>query len=355
MSGEFLFNMTQQPQSRKGNRRRLGLLTLLGAFLLLTLGSGACRSLPKQDLAEQLAALGKNARMGPLSRLAFTADLGQGPRAFELVYQLTKAEQPGDRTPVVLVHSTPSSLFTWTEIIHGTERPVTLGLSSLRDVYAMEVIGHGIAPGDAAPYTFEVCARFVEAAIEALGLEKVHLVGSSYGGEFAWRTALNAPEKIASLTLLDSSGYTRRDEDWLPEELVMRDNSLAKYGWLLNSRERIQSALEPHFGQLPPDRVEEFFLVCENSDNWSAMIDLVVDETGAREAAIPTIPSPTLVVWGEQDAAYSAAVYGRRFAEEIPNSTLVILPATGHYPHEQQPALVLEALGKFFEEQEVAQ
>jgi len=128
----------------------------------------------------------------------------------------------------------------------------------------------------------------------------------------------------------------------------MRDNSLAKLGWMLNSRERITTALAPHFDTLPPDRVEEFFLVCENAQNWKAMIDLARDENGEREAELQDIQAPTLVLWGASDCAYRLDVYGERFARDIPRAELVSMPGTGHYPHEQRPAEVLEILNDFF-------
>ena len=128
----------------------------------------------------------------------------------------------------------------------------------------------------------------------------------------------------------------------------MRENSLAKIGWMLNSRERIETALTPHFDGIPPDRTEEFFLVCENSTNWKAMIDLARDENGDREAELADLNAPTLVLWGEGDVAYPLEIYGKRFARDIPGAELVVLPDTGHYPHEQRPAEVLRAMESFF-------
>ncbi len=315
----------------------------------------ACSSLPKAELEQSLRALEKNATLGELERLTFTADLGDGPQELELVYHHTRATDPVDTVPIVLIHSTPSTLFSWTELIRGTPADAQQkgfeGLGSKRDVYALEVIGHGMAPGDASPTSFERCARFVTAALRALQLERVHLVGSSYGGEFAWRAALNEPELIASLTVIDSSGIRRREEDWLPEEIVMRDNSLAKFGWMLNSRERIETALAPHFRELPPDRVEEFFLVCENAENWKAMIDLVRDENGQREGELGDLQPPTLVLWGAEDIAYPLEVYGQKFASAIRGAELVALPNCGHYPHEERPAEVVRVLSRFFDSQ----
>ncbi len=344
--------LNSPPQKAAGHWRKLLVALLTGSIAIFLTGS--CRSLHNPDLEIRLGQLQKNAALRPISRLPFRADLGQGEQDLELIYHHARAQQASGNYPIVLVHGTPSTLFSWTETTYGSssEDPTSAfaGLRTDHDVYAIEIIGHGMAPGSASPYGFERCARFVSAAIRALKLPKVHLVGSSYGGEFAWRAALNEPERIASLSLIDSSGVRRRPEDWLSEELVMRDNSLARLGWILNSRERITAALEPHFRGIPNERVEEFFLVCENAENWKAMVDLARDENGDREQELNQLRAPTLLLWGAEDLAYPPDHYAQRFFEAIPNATLEILGGTGHYPHEEQPAEVVRLLKRFFKD-----
>lgn len=339
---------------RRGLRRRgSGVLATL-ALLSGSVACVSCSSMSKSRMQLELEQLGKNASLtGGLERLPFEADLGEGRQAYELVYHHAAARNPKpgyDGVPVVLVHGTPSTLYSWSELVHGGAG--FAGLAQTRDVYAIEVIGHGIAPGDAAPYSFERCARYVSAAIRALGLARVELVGSSYGGEFVWRATLNDPELVESLVLIDSSGYRRADDDWLPEEVEMRENSLAKIGWLINSPDRIETALQPHFDVIPPDRTQEFFLVCENAGNWAAMVDLARDENGDREDELKDLQARTLVLWGADDFAYSLEDYGRRFAADIPRAELVVMPETGHYPHEQRPAEVVRILNAFFDSED---
>lgn len=339
--------------ARRIRRVIVGSTVAVLAAIFLFMGAG-CGSLDKDELSDRLLGLSKNGRVGSsdLERRPLTLALGEETRELELVYLAVAAPDAGDRAPVVLVHGTPSTLFTWVELIFGADGEP--GLAAERDVYAIEVVGHGVAPGDLAPYDFQRCADFVNAALETLGLERVHLVGSSYGGEFAWRAALDRPDRIASLALLDASGYPRADGDWLPEEVQMRENGLADLGWLLNSRERIEGALAPHFRTIPPDRVEEFYLVCANSHNWKAMVDLARDENGARSGELSTLAPPTLLLWGADDVAYPVEKYARRFAEDVPSAELVVLPETGHYPHEERPAACLRELTRFFDAAEAA-
>ncbi len=308
-----------------------------------------CQSMSKNTLRKELLSLEKNAPASQtgLSKRTIQADLHGKTQSFELTYLFVPA-QNGAPTgpPVVLIHGTPATLFTWVPTIYGDSS--TQGLSATRDVYAIEVVGHGMAEGDGRPYLFESCARFVEAAIRGLGLSEVYLVGNSYGGEFAWRAALNAPDLVAGLVLMHPSGYARKAGEWLPEEVVMRDNSLAKIGWLLNSKKRVRTALEPHFDGIPKDRDTEIFLVCENAHNWKAMIDLVRDENGSRESELGKLQAPTLILWGANEIAYPLATFGRRFEADIPGSQLAVLPDCGHYPQEQRPELVAKTLHEFF-------
>ena len=134
----------------------------------------------------------------------------------------------------------------------------------------------------------------------------------------------------------------------------MRENSLAGWGWLLNSRSRIESALAPHFREVPPERVEEMFQICRNAHNWRAMVDLARDENGDRAAELPALLTPVLLLWGADDLAYPPATTAQRFASDLPDARLVVLPATGHYPQEERPERVVEELRRFFAEQEGA-
>ena len=166
---------------------------------------------------------------------------------------------------------------------------------------------------------------------------------------FALRAALDAPERIASLTLIDSAGLPRAEGGWLPEEVEMREHPLADWGWLLNSPERITTALAPHFVTIPPDRVEEFHLVCSNRRNWEAMIALVRDENGSRAHELSDLEAPTLLLWGADDIAYLPEREGRGFQERLPNATLQVVAGSGHYPFEDQPGEVIALLEQHFE------
>ncbi len=303
----------------------------------------SCVSSSKASVESRLLALEDNVLLrGRIQTIARAIEI-DGQRVDAEFRYLAAGERGRGRPVVVLVHGTPGSLVTWTPVVFGSD-----GLEQDCEVYALEMVGHGTTRTELDGYSFERCAEWVGAFLEALDLADVTLVGNSYGGEFVWRAALNDPERIRRVVLMSSSGFPRRDDEWLPEEIQMREMSLAKIGWILNSRDRVRSALEPHFrAAVPDEHVEEVFLVCSNRDNWHAMIDLARDENGTRSAEIAGIRQDVLLLWGEDDVAYPPERFAALFADAIPRARLELVPGAGHYPQEEQPRAVARAIAAF--------
>lgn len=331
-------------------RRTRTVLVSVAALLASAVALVSCRSLSKDEVEERLLSLPKNGRFreaGLERRRMVIAIEGRDVDAEVVFVRAGKAADPASR-PVVLVHGTPSSLFTWTDVVFG--RDGRAGLADTFDVWVIDVVGHGVTRTEAPdPFTFQAGADWVAGAIRGLGIGPVHLVGNSYGGEFCWRAAVDHPDLVRTLTLIDASGYTRPADGWLPEEVKMREMALAPYGYLLASRENIRGALQPHFPfPVTEDQVEECYAVCLNAENWRSMVDLARDENGTRSADLGRIAQPTLLLWGADDLAYPAARDAERFARDIARAELVVLPGVGHYPQETVPGEVVARLAEFF-------
>ncbi|QDV08042.1 Lipase 3 precursor [Planctomycetes bacterium Poly30] len=326
-------------RSSRGFVRKALLLVLLALIVVAVLVQSGAGSLSKEDVRRDILAIQKNAPFAAAMRTAPLPGVPVGNMdspAMGAYFPATGDELP----PIVLVHGTPDTMGAFGALLFGEG-----GLHGQANVWALEVAGHGFALANEDEYSFQICADHVAASLQAFGLEGVTLVGNSYGGEFCWRVAADHPELVARLVLIDSSGLPRTDDQFLSEEVKMREWSVARLGYLLNSEERVAFALDPHFdGHADPGRVHEVFLGLENRANWNAMIDLVRDENGARENDLARIQAPTLLLWGETDQAYPPDTFGRVFDERIPSSRLVVVEGAGHYPHEQQPALVAKEI-----------
>ncbi|SON57496.1 Dihydrolipoyllysine-residue acetyltransferase component of acetoin cleaving system [Hartmannibacter diazotrophicus] len=225
--------------------------------------------------------------------------------------------------PLVLLHGFGGSAAGWTNLQIALERR--------RRSIAFDLPGHGRALGAAKIGNAHVSMLAVMASMDALGLDRVHLVGHSMGGAVAALLALKAPERLASLTLLSPGGFGREINHVL----------LRAYG-----RARDLEALAPlvpqFFGpafRLPrrmveneareraePGRVETLVDICES------ILDGNMQKMLPREA-LGDLKVPVKVIWGfadrvlpvSQSAGLPGMVALHRFA------------GVGHMPHLEVP------------------
>ncbi|MFI5752944.1 alpha/beta fold hydrolase [Streptomyces sp. NPDC051644] len=119
------------------------------------------------------------------------------------VYRYGPADSTArSRTPVVLVHGAGSCSAMW--------YPNTPALSADRPVYAIDTPGDPGRSVQREPiHQPERAAQWLDETLAGLGLDRVHLVGTSYGGWLALNQAHRIPSRLASVTLLDPGGLEK--------------------------------------------------------------------------------------------------------------------------------------------------
>lgn len=106
------------------------------------------------------------------------------------------------RTPIVLVHGAGSCSAMW--------YPNTAALSADRPVYALDTPGDPGRSVQREPiHQPERAAQWLDEALAGIGLDRVHLIGSSYGGWLVLNQAHRRPGRLASVTLLDPGGLEK--------------------------------------------------------------------------------------------------------------------------------------------------
>jgi pimeloyl-ACP methyl ester carboxylesterase len=105
---------------------------------------------------------------------------------------------PGAGEPIVFLHGMGGTGLSWSlyaERLTG------------RDIYALDTIGDvGRSQQRVVIEDAQGLARWLEETLTGIGINRPHLVGTSYGGFLALNLASHAPDRVASLTLIDSGG-----------------------------------------------------------------------------------------------------------------------------------------------------
>jgi pimeloyl-ACP methyl ester carboxylesterase len=238
----------------------------------------------------------------------------------------------GQGPPVVLVHGTPWSSWTW--------RRVARRLAERFTVYVFDLLGFGASdrrPGQ--DVSLAAHGRRLAELLDFWDLERPAVVAHDIGGAVTLRAHLVHRRPMAALALVDvvalgpwGSPFFRlvRDHDAVFEQLpaAIHEGVLRAYVGTAQSRplgRDLEDALvSPWLG---PVGQSAFYRQIAQADER---------HTEEIEPLYGRIAAPTLVVWGEDDP-WIAAERGRELARRIPGARLELMPAAGHLVQEDQP------------------
>jgi 2-hydroxymuconate-semialdehyde hydrolase len=232
----------------------------------------------------------------------------------------------GAGPPVALAHGIPTSSRVWDGV--GAD------LAGDFDVVAWDMLGYGeSAKPLARDVSMAAQARLVPPLLDALGLDRVVLVGHDLGGAVAQRVAVEAAERLSGLVLVDSVSF----DSWPIGRMralravtppFTRRWPRAWFGWFERSLRQYvpegepREALAASLGAWSRDR--------ESAEAWirnmRAMDPRITEEIAPR---LGEIAVPTHVVWGRDDA-FQKVRWASRLREAIPGATLTVLD-DGHF------------------------
>lgn len=261
--------------------------------------------------------------------------------------QLVHVEMAGEGPPLLLLHGFGASTYAW--------RKVMPDLAASFRVIAIDLNGFGYTqrPRDRARYTREAQGELALSVMDALGIDRAHFMGHSYGGGITLWTAWKHPERVRSMVLVDSSApeysYNRRSRlaslrpvtAFFLRGFVLRPDSVRKA--LLRSIYD-DSLVTPELVQAYWERIR----VQGVSDAYyglTAPVKGQIDRVVLKE-----IDVPALIVWGRQDTLISVEA-GRRAATRMPRAEFAVLEETGHIPMEEKPEELLALALPFLERQ----
>lgn len=219
-------------------------------------------------------------------------------------------------TPIVLIHGLGSSAETWAALI-----PM---LSKEYLVYAPDLPGFGKTPLAPEGTNFSTHVLYLERFLDVLGYPRVTLVGNSLGGWIATRFAVEHPERVDRLYLLNSAG-------------LRRENLHSPYA---EDRVAARRLLWQMLGfSLPvPKFVLDAYVRNSQTPAYAGFIR-GYDPREELDSVLADVQVPTTIIWGEQDNLLPL-VCAHDLHSGITNSELVLLPRVGHIPQLQAPGKV---------------
>jgi proline-specific peptidase len=285
-------------------------------------------------------------------------------KGYETWYRIVgEGEEPG-KFPLLLLHGGPGAAHDYLESLDAmadTGRRVIF--------YDQLGCGHSSIP-EARPemWTVELYIEEVDAVRRALGLDRIHLLGQSWGGMLALEYALTQPEGLESLTIASSPASmiqwveeaNRLREDLPPEvQQTLLQHEAAGTTDSPEYKAAMQDFYDRHVCRVVPnpEYVQRTFAsIDRNPEVYNTMngpSEFHVVGTLKEWDIIPRlgeIQAPTLVTSGRFDEA--TPLIASTVHEGIPGSRWVLFEESSHMPHAEEPERYMQVLDEFLTEVE---
>ena len=232
---------------------------------------------------------------------------------------------PPRAQPIIFVHGSASSHLLWGRQVRAT--------GEITHAVALDLPGHGRStlPGR---NSIEGYRDVLLGLLDALGFERVVVVGHSMGGAIAQTLALSHPDRVAGLGLIGTGARLRV----LPAIVEGVQNDLPHTARLV-----VEYSYAPTLNGVERERAVAEFLACPAG---VAHGDFIACNQFDATARLSEIHAPTLVICGRQDRM-TPVKYSEFLASNITNAHLTLVDGAGHSVMLEQPEAVNQALLDF--------
>jgi pimeloyl-ACP methyl ester carboxylesterase len=221
---------------------------------------------------------------------------------------------PASGAPIVLVHGLGGRAEDFVSLTPYLEK------SGYR-VYAPDLLGFGQSEEPVnASYSISDQANLVVDFFDAMGLRRTDLAGWSMGGWIAQKVAVDHPERVSRLVLMDSAGLTV-PPTW--DTKLFTPTTPAE----LN---QLEALLMPHPPAMPSFVANDILRV-SSSYSWVVKRALasMLTAKDVTDEDLPSLKMPVLILWGELDRITPLSE-GQSIHSLIPQSRLVVASSCGH-------------------------
>jgi epoxide hydrolase 4 len=259
--------------------------------------------------------------------------------------------EAGEGPLVVLLHGFPEFWFGWRLQI------APLAKAGFR-VVAPDTRGYNLSskPAGFSAYSADKLAADIRGLIRERGAESALVVGHDWGGSIAWTMAMNHPEVVDRLAILDAAHPRRLNEG-------LRNPRQLQRSWYFfffqppGLPERAVSARHWRFFRnflrdarpaYTPEEFDRYVEAWSQPGAATGMINYYRSAVRGPSQQVRPISAPTLVIWGQRDR-YLGPQLAEPHREDVPNLDRVErLPDASHWVHHDEPERVTQLLSDFF-------
>lgn len=272
----------------------------------------------------------------------------------------------GEGSPLLLLHGHPETYLMWHKVVPELSKRFTVVCTDLRG-YGDSSKPEGLP--DHSNYSKRVMAQDQIAVMKALGFDRFHVMGHDRGARVGYRMALDHPEAVDKLVLLDivstydmyalsTREFSKALFQWyfftqeypLPEDMIMASrDQFFRYSLHIA---RYHSENDTQASAFPPEIYQEY-LRCYDRDTIHAIceeyragetVDLVLDAEDIQAGR--KIQAQTLVLWGGNGLVqrfFRPMECWEKFGGHFQGRALLC----GHFIPEEAPEELLEAVSQF--------
>lgn len=259
-----------------------------------------------------------------------------------------RQDGPTSGRPVTLLHGFPTSSHDWAPILPAL---TTAGCQ----VTTLDLVGFGASakPVDH-DYRIGEQASIVEALWQHLGIDTTAIVSHDYSVSVAQELLHRDSGRITAAVFLNGGLYPDLHRPTRIQKLMHSRVGIVLQ--LLGTESTHRRAMREVFGRdVSADDLHDMWraLAASNGKRIQHRLLRYIDDRHVNadrwQLALERYPGPTMFIWGPADPVSGAHVLPR-LRERLPRARIVVLddePATGHYPHVENPEAVAAALISF--------
>ena len=240
---------------------------------------------------------------------------------------------PPDGKTLILLHGIGASAERWSRVIPT--------ISKYFHVIVPDIVGFGYSDKPTVEYTMDFFLDFFNGFLDDLNVQKMNIIGSSFGGHLATEFAIRFNRKIEKMVLASPAGMMRTSTPILDGYIMA-----ALYPTYDNAFKAFREMA------IDPDAVnEEIVMDFVNrmrlpNAKYAFMSTLLGMRYAPKlQGRLAEILSPTLLIWGDNDRMIPVQ-FAKEY-EEIPDSELVVIKNCGHTPYVEKPMTFNKLVLKF--------